>query len=145
MTSIEAKPWPRSMVAVFAGLVLIVVLSMGVDAILHGAGVFPPMGTPMATSLWILATAYRIVFSAAGCYLAARLARANPMRHAMILGWIGVVISTLGTIATWNKGPESGPKWYPISLNLVALPCAWLGGKLAEMRNAKRSVLPASA
>ena len=57
------------------------------------------------------------------------------MWHAMVLGAIGVVLSTLGTVATWDKGPGFGPKWYPISLIVTSLPCAWLGAKL-HRRNA---------
>lgn len=139
MTNTNPKPnLPRSIGAVFAGPVVIVVLSTVSDMVMHGTGVFPPPGQPMAASLWVLATAYRIVISVAGCYLTARLAPSRPLQHAMVLGWIGVVISTLGTVLTWNKGPGFGPKWYPIGLIVVALPCAWLGGKLAISHLEKR-------
>lgn len=33
-----------------------------------------------------------------------------------------------------NNSIDWGPAWYPIALVLVTLPCAWLGGKLAERR-----------
>ena len=46
---------------------------------------------------------------------------------ALILGGIGVALSTMGAVAMWNEPP----RWYPISLIVFALPCAWLGGKLA--------------
>lgn len=121
---------PRSIGAGFAGLLAIVVLSTATDAALHASGVFPPPGRPMADGLWLLATAYRAVYAIAGCYLAARLAPARPMLHAMVLGFIGVAVSTAGTVVTWGKGPEFGPHWYPISLIVTALPCAWLGGRL---------------
>jgi hypothetical protein len=124
----------RSIGAVFAGLILIVVASTAVDMVMHGTDVFPAPGKPMPNGLWLLATGYRIVISVAGCYLAARLAPRRPMLHAMVLGWIGVAISTLGTVLTWDKGPGFGPKWYPIGLIIVALPCAWLGGRLALSR-----------
>ena len=126
----------RSIGAVVAGLLFIVITSTATDFLMHSTGVFPPPGEPMPASLWLLATAYRIVFSVVGCGIAAKLAPYQPMRHALILGLIGVMISTAGTLATWNKGPGFGPKWYPIGLILVALPCAWLGGKLAEGRQA---------
>jgi hypothetical protein len=35
-------------------------------------------------------------------------------------------------VGTWNSGPEFGPKWYPLALVVVALPCAWLGGRLRQ-------------
>jgi hypothetical protein len=51
------------------------------------------------------------------------------MRHAMIGGAIGFVLSTAGAIAAMTMA-DLGPNWYPISLALTALPCAWLSGKL---------------
>ena len=50
--------------AVLAGLVTVFVLSMGTDALLHASGVFPPFGQRMPDSLFLLATAYRIVWYA---------------------------------------------------------------------------------
>jgi hypothetical protein len=50
----------------------------------------------------LLASAYRGIYSILGCYLTARLAPHHPMHHALILGAIGVVLSTAGTIAMWN-------------------------------------------
>jgi peptidoglycan/LPS O-acetylase OafA/YrhL len=120
----------RSIGAVLAGLVVIFVLSTAVDVVLHATGVFPPWGQPMSDPLFLLATAYRIVISIAGCYLAARLAPDRPMKHALILGVVGVIVSIAGTVATWNRGPEFGPKWYPLALVVLAIPCAWVGGKL---------------
>ena len=120
----------RSIGAVFAGLVVIFVLSTAVDVALHATGVFPPWGQPMRDSRFLLATAYRLVISIGGCYLAARLASGRPMKHALALGVVGVIVSIAGAAATWNRGPEFGPKWYPIALIVLAMPCAWVGGKL---------------
>jgi hypothetical protein len=120
--------------AVLAGLCMIFVLSIGVDVVLHATGVFPPWGQPMSDGLFLLALAYRIVISVAGCYLAARLAPERPMWHALALGVLGLIVSIAGTVATWNRGPEFGPKWYPLALVLVIFPCAWLGGRLYEER-----------
>jgi len=47
---------------------------------------------------------------------------------------IGLALSTLGAAATWNKGPAFGPHWYPLALVVLALPTAWLGGKLRVMQ-----------
>ena len=120
----------RSIGAVLAGLVVIFVLSIGTDLAMHATGVFPPWGQPMSDALFLLATAYRIVISIGGCYLAARLAPDKPMKHALALGIVGVIVSIAGTVATWNRGPEFGPKWYPIALVVLSMPCAWVGGKL---------------
>jgi hypothetical protein len=82
----------------------------------------------------VLATAYRIVFGVVGSYVTARLAPDRPMLHAMIGGVLGFVVSIAGAVATWNRGPAFGPHWYPVALIVIALPCAWLGGKIRVMQ-----------
>ena len=120
----------RSIGAVFAGLLFIVILSLLTDVVMHATGIYPPWFQYMPDSLFLLATAYRVVYSLLGSYLTARLAPQRPMLHALILGVVGMVLSLAGALATWNKGPEFGPKWYPITLIAIAVPLAWLGGKL---------------
>ena len=66
----------------------------------------------------------------------ARLAPDRPVRHAMILGCVGVVLGLVGVVATWNLG--LGPRWYPIALVVLAIPQCWAGAKIWEMRAAKR-------
>jgi surface polysaccharide O-acyltransferase-like enzyme len=110
---------------------VIFVLSLGTDALLHATEVFPPWGKAMPDSFFALATAYRIVYSILGCYITARLAPDRPMQHALALGVVGIALTTVGMVMTWNRGPEFGPHWYPIALIIVSLPCAWLGGTLA--------------
>lgn len=82
----------------------------------------------------MLATAYRIVFSTFGSYLIARLAPNRPMRHALIGGIIGVILSAIGAAVTPEPRPLFGTPWYPIALIVTALPCAWLGGKVRLMQ-----------
>jgi hypothetical protein len=120
----------RGTIAVLAGLATNVVLGVGIDQILHATGIYPPSGQPMSDSLFGLATAYRILIGILGGYITARLAPDRPIRLAIALGIVGVVVSSAGLIATWNAGPAFGPKWYPISLVLVSIPCSWLGAKL---------------
>ena len=129
--------------AVLAGFALTFVLSVLGDVVMHASGVFPPMGQPMAASLFVLATAYRTVFTVAGGYLTAGLAPRRPMRHAVVLGAIGILAATAGTLATWNKGPEFGPKWYPISLVVLALPSVCAGAWL-RVRRARGQATPAA-
>ena len=124
----------RSIGAVLAGLVVIVVLSTATDAMLHATGIYPPLGQPMAGGLFLLALGYRVVYGIAGCFVAARLAPSRPMAHALALGAIGTLVGAAGAVATWNRGPEFGPKWYAIAVAATALPCAWAGGRLGEGR-----------
>ncbi len=84
----------------------------------------------MPDSMLLVAAIYRTAYAVVGCYLTARLAPSQPMLHAMIGGVIGFVLSIVGVVVSWNQIPTMGPRWYPISLVVTALPAAWLGGKL---------------
>lgn len=135
----ETRPPRRtgqSIGAVLAGIAVGVVLSVGTDSALRAASIFPPLGQqpPMSDSLFLLATAYRIVYGVAGSYLIACLAPDRPMQHALVGGAIGLGVSIVGAVATWNHEPPLGPHWYSLALAVTALPCAWLGGKLHLMR-----------
>jgi peptidoglycan/LPS O-acetylase OafA/YrhL len=127
----------RRIGAVLAGLFAVAILDTIIDVVLHATGVYPPWFQPMATPLWFLAIGYRAVDGVIGGYIAARLAPDRPVKHALALGIIGVVLATAGVVATWNKGPEFGPKWYPLALVVIALPCALIGGKLRERQLAR--------
>ena len=119
----------RSVLAVIAGFVTVVVLSTATDAVLHVLNVYPPNGEPMYDpALNALALSYRCVITVLGGYVCARLAPSRPLRHAFILGVIGLAAGTLGVVATWNMG--LGPHWYPIALAVTGLPLTWLGGYL---------------
>ena len=125
----------RSILAVFAGFLAIVVLSTATDAVLHATKIYPPPEEGLHDPwLNLLALAYRCVFTVLGGWLTARLAPSAPMRHAVILGVIGTFAGTAGVVATWNLG--LGPHWYPIALAVSGLPLCWLGGVLAARRRA---------
>lgn len=126
----------RSVGAVLAGLVAIVVTHTGTDAICHATGVFPPAGEMMSDALFGLATAYRIFFEVLGAALTAHLAPARPLKHALVLGAIGVVASTAGLLATINHVPALGPLWYPLALIVTSVPASWLGAVLVTSRRA---------
>jgi hypothetical protein len=128
----------KSVWALAAGLIFIIGVTTLVDIVLHLFGVYPPMDQPIDNSLALLATIYRIVISSAGAWLTARLAPEQPMKHAMVLGYVGVVLGLVGLVATWNIG--LGPKWYPIALVVLAIPQCWAGGKIYEAGLARRQV-----
>lgn len=125
----------KSIWAVVAGVLVIIVVTTLVDIVLHAASVFPPMEQPINDSLALLATSYRIVISVGGAWLTARLAPNKPMKHALILGYVGVVLGLVGVVATWNLA--LGPKWYPILLVVLAIPQCWAGGKIYEMQSGR--------
>ena len=122
----------RRIGAVLAGLLAVIILSLGTDVVMHATGIYPPWFQPMADALFLVATAYRIVYAIAGSYIAARLAPDRPMQHALVLGVVGLALSIAGAVGTWNAG--LGPTWYPLALVATALPCAWVGGKLRAMQ-----------
>lgn len=120
----------RTILAIAAGFLAVVLLSVGTDVVLHLLKIFPPLGQRMADSLFAWATLYRTVYGILGSYITARLAPYRPMWHAMVGALIGMLIGTIGAVATWNK--DLGPHWYPVALVLTAIPCAWIGGKIRE-------------
>ena len=134
----------RSILALFAGFVVVVVLSIGTDLVMHAAGIFPALGQPMSDRLFVLATAYRTVYGILGSYITARLAPYKPMAHAMTGAAIGMMIATVGAVATWNRGPEFGPHWYPVTLILIGLPTAYIGAKFFEMHWVRKQSLESS-
>jgi len=127
----------RSVWAVLAGVLFIIAVSTLTDVLLHAVGVYPPLHEPIDDKLAALATSYRVVISVAGAWLTARLAPGKPMKHALVLGCVGVVLGLIGLAATWNKG--LGPRWYPVALVVLAIPQCWLGGALYERGLGRRS------
>ena len=127
----------RSVGAVLAGFFATFIFSVATDVVLHATGVFPAWGQPMSIALFALATAYRTIYTVAGGYITARLAPYRPMAHVWALGIIGLFAAVAGTVATWNAGPEFGPKWYPLALVALALPSVWAGGRLARQTAAE--------
>ena len=126
----------RSVWAVVAGLLVVILVTTAVDIALHVAGVFPPQGQPLTDALALLATAYRIVISVAGAWLTAWLAPQRPMKHALILGAVGTALGIVGVVVTWNL--NLGPRWYSIALAVLAVPQCWLGAKIHEIQSGRR-------
>jgi hypothetical protein len=130
----------QSIAAVIAGMLVGIVITLGTDVVLHAVGVFPPWGASMVgfDGPLLLATIYRTVYGVLGSYIIARLAPYRPMQHALVGGFLGLVVSIVGAAVTWNKGPAFGPHWYPLALIVLAMPQAWAGGRLHEMLSRAR-------
>jgi MFS-type transporter involved in bile tolerance (Atg22 family) len=122
----------KSAWAILAGLLVIIILSVAFDTILKMMGILPWDHLFVSTGLILFVILYRAVFSLAGCYLTAKLAPKNPMKHSIILGIIGTILSSVGAIL----GADLGPIWYAWTLAVIAIPIAWLGGKLYEIKHA---------
>lgn len=128
----------KSIGAVIAGLVAIFVLSIVTDTIVEAATPLDA-GAPLpmrgAELLLTGILIYRLVYSVVGCYLTARLAPNQPMRHALALGVLGLLLSISGAIVGIRQ--SMGPAWYFWGLVVFALPCAWLGGRLYAVKQAR--------
>jgi len=128
----------RSVAAVFLGFLTVFVFSLGTDQILHVLKVYPPWGEPMFDpGLYILALAYRSVYTVIGGYVTARFAPYRPMRHVWVLAIIGFVVAMAGAIVAIPM--KLGPAWYPITLAIIGVPCVWLGGILYLRRHPGQS------
>lgn len=119
--------------AVLAGVLVAIVVTTIVDVGLHAAGVYPPLGEPISHAQALLATSYRVVIGIAAAWLTAWMAPRNPMKHAMILGGLGMVVALAGVVLTWNQ--DLGPRWYPIALVVLAPPQSWAGATLLLRRS----------
>jgi hypothetical protein len=119
----------RSVLAIVAGFFVAVILSLGIDEVLHLLKVYPPWGEPMYDpGLNALALSYRIVITVLSGYVTARLAPRNPMRHVLVGGVIGLLLGVAGVVGAM-KIPV-GPIWYPIAIAVTGFPSVWLGGML---------------
>ena len=116
----------RSILAVLAGMIAVVVLSEGTDFLVAKLGLLSFSG-PDPTVPFAIATLYRSIAAIAGGFVTAKLAPRAPMTHAIVLGVIGTALALAGVL-THLSTPHL---WYPIALVVTALPCTWLGGRLA--------------
>lgn len=124
----------RSIGALFAGFIAVVILSLGTDIGLHAIGVAPSLEQRWPDALLLLATVYRTCYGVAGSYITARLAPDRPMGHALLGCGVGLVLSIVVTVTTWNRMPSLGPHWYSLALIATAVPSAWVGGRLRVMQ-----------
>ncbi|HEY4612837.1 MAG TPA: hypothetical protein VII11_07640 [Bacteroidota bacterium] len=125
----------KSIGSVLAGFIFNGNTHTGTDAILESSGVLPKGNLWVGTGLILVVLGYRAVWSLLGCYLTARLAPNRPLRHALVLGAIGFILSVAGAIATADM--NLGPAWYAWALAVIALPVAWLGGTFYERQRMK--------
>ena len=119
----------KSILAILAGVVFIVVTHTATDKILESAGIFPPPEQGLHVSwMLVLALVYRTAFQVGGGYLTAMLSPSRPMLHGIILAAIGLVSALAAAIAVIPMGLS--PAWYPIALVVGAFPSVWLGAWL---------------
>ena len=125
-----SSPAIRSTGAVVAGFVGAVILAVICDLVLRAGAphAFGSDGFVANPGFQVVVLVYSAVAATFGGWLAGRLAPSRPMRHALILGWISVVLTLLGTAAAWSHAPI----WYHAIAILIVLPAAWCGGSIAR-------------
>ena len=109
----------KSIWAVAAGILVIVLLSIGTDAILESF-------VYRLNQILIIPLIYRTVYAIIGGYVCAMFAPQNPKKHVLILNCIGVVLGLMGVIFGWNLSAH----WYPIALVITSAIAVYLGGNL---------------
>ena len=124
----------RSILALLAGIVVGIVLSVGTDWGLHLIGLVP---APAQNERWpnellLLAAVYRSIYGVIASYVIAWLAPNRPMGHSLLAGALGTLLSALGAAAMWSS--TVGQHWYSLALVLTAIPTAWIGAKLRLMQ-----------
>lgn len=128
----------KSIGAILAGFLLGALLSIGADYLMEITGMMSMEHFKQSSiAIIVLVIAYRFIFNVTGCYLTAALAPDKPMKHVLIIGIIGTVLSIVGALAMWDKAMP----FYNITIILMSLPSAWLGGKLflTQQGNGKTS------
>ncbi|WP_353267767.1 hypothetical protein [Gemmatimonas sp.] len=120
----------RSLLAVFTGFSLIATLSVGTDMVLRMAvpSLFEVDGSTTSAPILLLTIAYVGLYATLGCYLAARMAPSAPMRHALVLGVLGLAFNVAGAVSIWAQYPV----WYHVMSLLLVMVWAWLGGRMRE-------------
>jgi hypothetical protein len=120
----------RSLLAVITGFLLIATLSVGTDMVLRMAvpSLFEVDGSTTSAPILLLTIAYVGLYATLGCYLAARMAPSAPMRHALVLGVLGLAFNVAGAVSIWAQYPV----WYHVMSLLLVMVWAWLGGRMRE-------------
>lgn len=117
----------KSIGAILAGFILGALLSIGLDFLMEVSGMMSMEHFKESSLAVILVViVYRFISNVIGCFLTATLAPNKPMKHVIIIGVIGTVLSIVGSVVMW----EHAIPLYNIAIILISLPSAWLGGRL---------------
>ena len=116
----------KSIWALIAGFLLLMVLSIGADILLRAffPKAFSPSGAVQSWFAAITTICYAAAFGALSSYLTARLAGGRPVMHAMVLGGVVLLVVVAELAGSWH----SAPAWFNLCFLAIILPSAYLGG-----------------
>jgi hypothetical protein len=128
LVALDMKIMLQSATALLAGFITIFLLSIVTDVLLEKNG-YLTIAPFSHNAGWVIALVLicRSLYFVLGGFLTARLAPNHPMRHAVIIGYVGVALNILGAVMTWDAAPHG----FSLSLISLAFLCSWLGGILA--------------
>ena len=118
----------RSVLAVMAGFVATVVLSVGCDALVRAAapGAFGADGRTASPAMMAFGVFYTLLAATAGGFVTARIANRGEVLHALVLGTLGAISTLIIILAA--PAPERTAGMF-VSAMLV-IPATVLGGWL---------------
>jgi len=122
----------KSVLAVVAGFVFTLVVTLALDVLMTKFGMFTKHAVNVTTGAWLIAVAYRFVVGTGGAWITAKFAPRRPLFHALIGGAIGTALGLVGLVMAMIKGPEMGPLWYAVAVLITILPGSYIGGILVK-------------
>ncbi len=145
--------WPviRSILAVLAGIVVLTIVSFGIEAV---AGpllmrLFPTalpdaaaLSANFAARLFMLA--YTLFSIAVAGYFTAWIASHAKVLHAAIMGAIEVALTVYVMVAAPFPEVHPAPRWWWIAGLILMIPAAALGGAIRAKQSAPRTAAPVS-
>ena len=123
----------RSIGAVAVGFLLAVVLAFGVEFALLTLFHREPINDYDRESLLLILLLFTTNTSVAvGGYTAGVVAGRWPLGHALVLGFLGLLVSFPPTLAQWRNEPV----WYHAAALLLIVPAAAVGGWVCARQQA---------
>jgi hypothetical protein len=128
----------RSVLSVIAGIAVLTATSFAIEAAMNPLllRIFPlalPGPAALSTNHWVktLTFAYGLMCIAAGGYVAARIARRLPIKHAAAMGIVQAGLTILAMLSP-EGNHASRLQW--IATAILSIPAALVGGVLYKDR-----------
>ena len=126
----------RSVLSVLAGIAVLTAASFAIEAVVNPLllRAFPqalPSPAALSSNSWVrmVTFAYGLICVAAGGYVAARIARRLPIRHAAAMGMVQAGL-TVAAMLSPEANHASRMQW--IAIAILSIPAALAGGFLYQ-------------